>query len=392
MKAGLAVGALFSIALAGVSQSEPIIVGSIIEQLVEGHTVFATIETARATTQGEHFAAAVAVLVQEVREERRAQRFPGVLWFNDQFLVKDEEELALLGDDVPDRQMRYPCSGAVLATNDADADEIPMDENGTYHHGNNSTYVESYFIRDVHDHDWIVDKWRLPSGRLLWSVPILNDQYRYDERDDGVCEGTAYSDVPCEGMPQAPGVGCLPAGPRMSQYGLPTSNTHARSPGENGWQYPCGNETAACVPIVYNALLYFRLDDLDEPGTPKNHTEESDDWWNDVAGCDARSADYPCPDGDDHREGNSHPFNPERPWPAERYDGRDNHGGSDDCAGDGTRQADCHATRRIRVVYGYAAVPPERNYWLVDAVGSEAAYHCHDDQFCGEEDAGLYLD
>lgn len=383
VKALLAVAAAFALLLAGVSASEPILVGAVPDQLVEGHAVFTTIEIVNASvTSSEHFAAAVAVLVRELIEERRSLRFPGVLWFNDQYLTGPQDER------IDDHDVRYPCSGAVLAMNDGSTDVFPTDANGTYYHGNNSTYVESYSIRDVHDNAWIVDKWRLPSGRLLWSVPIMNDQLDYSERDDGACEGSVYSDTPCGGVPSV-GVGCLQVGPPTS--GLPLPSTHARSPGDNDWGYPCGNATAPCVPILYNALLYLRLEDLDVPSLEKNHTEESADWWDDASGCDARTADYPCPDDDDDREGNSHPFNPERPWPAQRYDGRENHGGSDDCVGNGTLQQECHGTRLIRIVFGYAAAPLARDYWLIDVPGSDAPYHCHEGNLCGAEDAWMFL-
>lgn len=393
VKALLALLATTSLAAAGVSFATPIVVGPIPDQLIEGHTVFATIEAVTSATGGEHFAAAVVVLVQERVVESRSARFPGVLWFSDQYLVNPNhgDEGLELPDPFPEPELvRYPCSGAVLAMDASSASDFPLDANGTYFHGNASAYVESYFIRDVHDNDWITDKWRLPDGSLLWSVPIMNDQSRYAERDDGACEGSVAVDVPCEGMPNIPTYGCSPVGPKMSQYGLPLPTTHARSPGDNGWNYPCGNETAPCRPIMYNGLLYFRLDDLRSPGAPKDHTEDSSDWNSDVAGCDAANEAYPCPDGDDDREGNSHPFNPERPWPAEELAGRGNHGGSDDCDGDGLAEQPCHATRRIRIVYGVAAVPLVREYWLVDLEGSDAPYHCHDENFCGPEDAWTF--
>lgn len=393
VKALLAIVGAIALAAAGLSGATPIIAGPIPDQLVEGHTVFATIEIATGSTGGEHFAAAVAVLVQERLVEKRALRFPGVLWFNDQFLVEPDDgggDLELPDPFAGGAAVRYPCGGAVLAMDAGSGEDFPQDANGTYFHGNDSTYVESYFIRDVHDNDWITDKWRLPNGSLVWSVPIMNEQSRYAERDDGTCAGSVVADVPCDGMPEIPTYGCSPVGPKSSQYGLPLPTTHARSPGDNGWNYPCGNETAPCSPILYNALLYFRLDDLWVGGAPKDHTENSSDWQRDVSGCDATSPAYPCPDGDDDREGNSHPFNPDRPWPAEQLAGRGNHGGSDDCDGDGSREQPCHATRRIRIAYGVAAVPVVREYWYIDVEGSEAPYHCHDENFCGPDDAWLY--
>ena len=87
------------------------------EQLVEGHTVFTVIEVNRTTeVDGDtRFAAAVAVLVRERVSEPLALRFPGVLWFNDQYLVAPSTAPA-------DVRIRYPCGGAVMAVNRGDPD------------------------------------------------------------------------------------------------------------------------------------------------------------------------------------------------------------------------------------------------------------------------------
>ncbi|HET6403335.1 MAG TPA: hypothetical protein VFH78_01705, partial [Candidatus Thermoplasmatota archaeon] len=74
-------------AVPALGAATPIVVPPVPEQLVEGHTVFTVIEIVAVTATNEtRFAAAVAVLVREYQARNAAQRFPGVLWFNDQYL------------------------------------------------------------------------------------------------------------------------------------------------------------------------------------------------------------------------------------------------------------------------------------------------------------------
>lgn len=113
----LAVAAVLVMAVPALGAATPIVVPPVPEQLVEGHTVFTVIEIVRATrTTESRFAAAVAVLVREYEANQRAQRFPGVLWFNDQYLVNPLQQAA------ENAAFRYPCGGAVMAVNAGDPD------------------------------------------------------------------------------------------------------------------------------------------------------------------------------------------------------------------------------------------------------------------------------
>lgn len=113
----LAVAAVLVMAVPALGAATPIVVPPVPEQLVEGHTVFTVIEIVAVTQTNEtRFAAAVAVLVREYQAEERAQRFPGVLWFNDQYLVNPYQ------DANEDQSFRYPCGGAVIAVNRGDPD------------------------------------------------------------------------------------------------------------------------------------------------------------------------------------------------------------------------------------------------------------------------------
>jgi hypothetical protein len=113
----LAVAAVLVMAVPALGAATPIVVPPVPEQLVEGHTVFTVIEIARVTNTAEvRFAAAVAVLVREYQASNVAQRFPGVLWFNDQYLVNPSQDASNF------EAFRYPCGGSVIAVNAGDPD------------------------------------------------------------------------------------------------------------------------------------------------------------------------------------------------------------------------------------------------------------------------------
>jgi hypothetical protein len=100
---------------------------------------------------------------------------------------------------------------------------------------------------------------------------------------------------------------------------------------------------------------------------------------------------WPCPGGNDAAEGNSHPYNPERQWPNQVSEGRNNHGGSSGCgAGDiGAGAQYEHATCNIDIYFGFAQAvrPAVGNYRVWDTEGKTAPYHCHEDMdTCNEED------
>lgn len=113
----LAVAAVLVMAVPALGAATPIVVPAVPEQLVEGHTVFTVIEIAKVSNTTEsRFAAAVAVLVREYQAANKGTRFPGVLWFNDQYLVSPEQGVSA------GNAIRYPCGGAVMAVNRGDPD------------------------------------------------------------------------------------------------------------------------------------------------------------------------------------------------------------------------------------------------------------------------------
>lgn len=346
--------------------------GPVPEGLVEGHTVFTVIEAAPENASRTEYAAAVAVLVRERTIERTSLLTHGVLWFNDQYLVNEAST------SVEQESVRYPCSGAVLAVNAGD----PIPLRGVWASNDGATYVDSYRIVDPNDHTWVVDKWNWTGSGgnvTIWTVALLGDDARADEPDDGSCEGRVYDD----GCPIVlPAVGCGNANDIESIRVEGVATTGRRDPGTNGMRYPCGDDATPCAALQYNAVLYFLLDDLRIAGADKDHRlEPGSDVESDVSGCHQPVADWPCPDADDDREGNSHAYNPEAIYA--RYDGRGNHGGSGGGFPPGNGTLDFHATRLVDIHYGVATPPAARTWRVLDAEGSTAPYHCHDDAVCG---------
>lgn len=315
------------------------------EQVVEGHIVFTTIQSMSECCNHSKKAAAVAVLIREKQIERDLSRFPGVLWFTDQYLV---DPLDAQGDR---NESRYPCTGSVLAVNAGDPDPRLYSETTL-----RTNYIESYHIYDPNNHFWEVDKFNV-SGFLVWSVNL-----------NGEANGPSSREFPDDG--------------NCNQSGAPFRDRGTAATNPSGYRYPCGgNGGPRCAKVQYNAVLIFMLDDLTVPGAgPKNHTDGSTDRLNDVSGCDDNGNGYfddgwPCPAGDDDREGNSHDYNPNptKPGNAERM----THGYSNDCTGDGVYDRNCHATRNVDIYYGVSPNIAMRNYAFYDHVGSTAPYHCH---------------
>lgn len=369
----------------GLASAGTLVVGPVREQLVEGHVTFTVIETVANTSVEESYAAAVAVLVRELRSAQSGTRFPGVLWFNDQYLIPPSS-------NAPNAvTYRYPCTGAVLAVNEGDPD--PRTANFT-----NAAYVESYRIRDPNDNTWTIDKWNI-SNRFVWTVALYGEprQTTAGTPDDGNCSGAnPYTDSGlCRGPHRyATREICPVGGP-----GGEVADT-----GDHGGRYPCGflNSTG-CSALQYNAVLYFLMEDLDVPDTPKDHAEGSADRQGDVAGCHAMYGNYtgpyangavtswPCPDNDDDREGNSHAYHPNANSLLLPYAGKNNHGGSAVCDTDGvprqpsepdfyyTGDYECHATRNIDIYYGAVPNPTvPRYYRVLELVGTAAPHHCHE--------------
>ena len=380
------------------------------EQLVEGHTVFTVITVRNGTVeQKEEFAAAVAVLVREqIRKIDYEDRFPGVLWFNDQYLVNPEQNVPV---DTAVSETRYPC-GAVIAVNEGDA--LPK-VNGTPIVPATAQYVESYRVTDPNDATWEVDKWSYDpdanastaNSFLVWSVPTRDSSAtNYTSGDDGRWKCSALSDhkMGC-GLPLLPFTDETPQDPQPRPPGYPASqpwpqrrsDVYEDDEAEEGRkeclgdrvgvdslnQYPLANRPTANGRLGtegYNAVLFFFLQDLTRPGALKDHkTADAGD----ASRCQVGYSAWPCPGEDDDKEGNSHPYNPKRPWPLQLSEGRDNHGGSKGCGageiGGGPQYQ--HATCDVDVYFGYVAAPlplPTERVWRVnDVEGRTSPYHCH---------------
>lgn len=354
------------------------------ERLVEGHTVFTVIEQVNATTANKNeFAAAVAVLVREATANTVSERFPGVLWFNDQYLVDPVDNS---NNNV---NIRYPCTGSVAGDNQGDFLTNPVDP-GTPgvpgSHGANSQfsayvagvpgvgspgYVESYLITDPNDHQWNVDKWDVTGGAgtlPLWTVAMEDNQAGYDTPDDGVSncapyvEATQQTPVSCGAGDGNVALG-IPPGQNPGHCDANPSNPTAVGIGGSGSpDYPTTGTTCDPTTILgqnlgnscdlkYNAVLFFYLGDLTVGAGDLLHCSSQVDYTPrpaacppvapdgtatgaDVSGCQAGTnpifADqWPCPGNDDNKEGNSHPYNPFNGLPVcPNCVGRDNHGGS----------------------------------------------------------------
>jgi hypothetical protein len=332
----------------------PIVVPPVPEQLVEGHTVFTVIEQVTTnTTSSQEFAAAVAVLVREASVIQSNERFPGVLWFNDQYLVDPVSN----ANNNPN--IRYPCTGAVMAANAGDT--IPPAP------GTTETYIESYLITDPNDNQWNVDKWSETSALAtypVWTVALLGNDAGANTPDDGVSNCNPFND--CSGL-----LTQCPASDNGSGSGFPT-------PGATGY-------------LKYNAVLYFYLEDLTVAGANKFHNPAGPQTYTagaDASGCQVGTNpvfpdQWPCPNNNDDQEGNSHPFNPFNGLPVcVNCVGRGNHGGSagvipgTNQGGDGVQGS--HATRDIDLVYTAHPTPLTRNYRVIDTEGSTAPYYCEE--------------
>ncbi|HLE96236.1 MAG TPA: hypothetical protein VI997_02605, partial [Candidatus Thermoplasmatota archaeon] len=236
------------------------------ETLVEGHTVFAVVQATicidtetdeskgcpggtnsdfdvsydvRANMTVQRMGAAVAVLVRDRVKEVSAAPMnpkcatnrdlvvtlfyenPGVLWFNDQFLVGDD--LDIIEADVDANadictkkstidfnanalSWRYPCGGWVWATQSGNPDPRTFAS---------WAYQESYYVTDPNDKVWIIDKYSLAPLGVGPLAPIdqmgdfgLDDDdgspypYAYDSDDlyDGDLRAV-FGPAPTNGAP-----------------------------------------------------------------------------------------------------------------------------------------------------------------------------------------------
>lgn len=423
----IAVAVLLTVPMVGAAAV--IVTGPVQEQLVEGHTVFSVIQVRNATEAAkDEFAAAVAVLVREnVREITYAERFPGVLWFNDQYLVNPS------AGQVQERyDPRYPC-GAVIAVNAGDP--LPT-VGGVPVVPATARYVESYRITDPNDAGWEVDKWRYDPDNdpltanefTIWSTAVATTTRgnvgataaQYATADDGVtrCQVVNDTSVGCgvpllpftDETPQRPGgyssTGTWPTR-ENDPYKDNTWNGTSTNLHEGRRQHP-NSPTGLCATtnaadsgyrtVSYNAVLYFFLSDLTVFQGVKDHRTGVGADASDISSCqpDTYNNAWPCPAGNDDREGNSHPYNPEQNWPRQLSEGRNNHGGSSGCGTntDGTMKSGGpqyqHAVCSVDIYFGYSAagVPVRVFPRVFDVEGRTAPYHCHEHMTtCNEEDA-----
>ncbi|MEA3199264.1 MAG: hypothetical protein QOE90_692 [Thermoplasmata archaeon] len=252
----IAVAAVLLLAVPAMGAAGTLYLGPQPEQLVEGHTVFTVIENVgnnTTVTNQAQFAAAVAVLVREntASNVQLNQRFPGVLWFNDQYLVNPTNST----QDAASGHYRYPCGGAVLAVNQGDPDPRVVITNSAAASstpvggmisdpGNpyawigsapdsstvlgatvGSDYKASYLITDPNDHAWIIDKYQFYTtdspGTLqtktynypVWVVNIGGGAVFLP--DDGVVNCSPYVDSLDNAYNTA--VGNAPPGPYPDQ-------------------------------------------------------------------------------------------------------------------------------------------------------------------------------
>ncbi len=115
VRASLTTIAALALTLPAYAAATQVVLPGLVEEVVEGHTVFAVVEKVRFENRTVE-AAAVAVLVRERSVSR--SNFKGVLWFNDQYLVSPTY--------VNRTSFRYPCGGSILAVNAGDPDPRTM--------------------------------------------------------------------------------------------------------------------------------------------------------------------------------------------------------------------------------------------------------------------------
>ncbi len=471
----LAIAAVLALAIPAMGAAAPVYANPVTEQLVEGHTVFAVLEVVeKQTDKTVEFAAAVAVLVRENVQVKVANRFPGVLWFNDQYLVNPYNNTR------DSQDARYPCGGAVLAVNENDPDPrvsigpnapppadglgqpVPGDDplsNGPY--GNdfawlnaqgtppysdaltgvrtglpngNFGYRESYIITDPNDHMWQIDVYdhytrlALPGTvdstiytSTVWAVNILGSPVFTP--DDGAANCSPYMDLLDLGIVagdrdvlhnytearravfgDCDDQGCLPPEGHPGSPDGVTTGAYQDNP-RGGYSEPSTNSGAFCYngndatngcpngPVrLYNALLYFKLRDLNVNGGPRDHSNSGDT--TQTNGCQT-GTEWACPAGganDDDNEGFSHPFHPgasatNQAEACPSYfagSNPSNHGGSTTAQDGVTFQGaggECdylHATKNIDLYFSGAGrpfPPVVPNYTITDFQGSSAPFH-----------------
>lgn len=322
------------------SFAEPVVVPPVSEFAVEGHTVYAVIEST--FREGSNAAVpppyakgplARSLGLPPLPQPSGAPTANAVRWMNDQDLVpsggaRGAAVAVLVRENaiVPGfAGSRSPCTGAVIAVDAGSMDPRQFAEGWLP-----LSYQESYFVRDPNQNEWVIDMWMGESwdGTLpIFTVALLGASASSPVPDDGASDCAPFVD-------------------------------RARAHEPEGRAYPDGRGGS----LEYNALLYLPIDRLTVAGPSKDHRAGSWDLDVDVAACSLASA---CPGNDDDREGNSHPYAPYQPLFPSRPEAR-RAPEENVCPGplDG-----CHDTRMLDLYYGPWPEPAMRVFTLVDAEG-----------------------
>jgi hypothetical protein len=282
--------------------------------LVEGHTVHATLGAAAAVAPN-GLPVKGTPITQPIFASTEST-FPGVRWFNDQYVV---DPLANSGEPrrdfsagaavlVSDASGRTPCTGALFVV-----DHGAADPRGSL---TQESYLESYIVTDPNDRTWNVDRWASPiDGGSVYTVAINDNQDGYNVPDDGTSN-------------------CAPVRDGVIAHGQ----------GDNGLTYP-GRETLVPGGIQYNTYVFAFTSDLHVAGALVAHQ----------SGGAGRAAGALA--------GNSHAFDP---LPGLLRSPASSHGGSDGAAG-------THATRQVDLYYGATDAPLVRQFRLVDSTEGSLA-------------------
>jgi len=350
--------------------------GSKTEQIVEGHNVFAVVQSM--TNKN---ITGVTVLVREKVVSG------GKLWFNDQYLVSPQQAMASQNGNFTDCAFepdgsyacnRYPCGGVVVvvpagrpkpyATDgergilDPAIDALGRPGGFSNPEIAASAWVEQYFVTDPNDHTFVVDLYR-----VLTNQNADTTVYNYDVYDK-ISDFPGGPTAPAQTAYTVPGpiwmVNLLGSPDFIADDGVSNCGAYVDNPPAGAFeptfvdgQYVCydGNvegpdgclydgharNTTYPTPAVadgrvyhnhrrYNAEIVMFIDHVlgmrHMPAIHKDRAVHNRTSTNATNGCDSntiqRNADgssagveseWRCPGGNDDAEGYSHPFNPYGP-------------------------------------------------------------------------------
>ncbi|HLE96515.1 MAG TPA: hypothetical protein VI997_04020, partial [Candidatus Thermoplasmatota archaeon] len=222
---------------------------------------------------------------------------PGVLWFNDQFLVGDDLDIVEADVDAnvdvcrkhrdvtlaAANAWRYPCGGWVVATQAGNPDPRTV-PTALW------VYQESYLVTDPNDRAWHVDKYQALNPLFQVGPPSTFVQESFPLPDGSTANVTVYA---------APPVGYSFVPPFYSLWVVPILDNAVVDPG--------AASGANCTPIVdvatagpayplkakYNAVLFFFFEDLTPSGAKDHGTGGAHDA-TDVSFCDV-GTEWTCP-------------------------------------------------------------------------------------------------